>query len=220
MDKMRKLITVLFILTFSSAIPLFAEEDTAREAQELQAMQQAEIAKAEKDVAPERWLKAVELLTGYGRASLKGNQPAYELYPINLAFDFDLKPLLHKANLNYAPLFEFQLEPFVSPVSSPNANVEAGMAFMLKAGILPETWQFQPYIKGGVGMLYMSQHTLEQGTQFNFLEQGCAGAHYYLDRHWAITGEFRFRHVSNSGIDEPNAGINTMFYLLGATYQF
>ena len=167
-----------------------------------------------------RCLKAIELLSGYGKASLKGTQPDYELYPIILALDFDLKPLVKKTGINYPGLVEFQLEPFISPVASPDANVEVGTAFMLKAGILPETSRFQPYIKAGVGMLYMTQHTLEQGTQFNFLQQGCAGAHFYLDKNWAITTDFRFRHVSNAGIDEPNGGINTMFYLLGATYQF
>jgi opacity protein-like surface antigen len=69
-------------------------------------------------------------------------------------------------------------------------------------------------------MLYMTQHTLEQGTQFNFLEQGAAGAHYYLNNNLAITADYRFRHVSNAGIDEPNGGINTSFFLLGATYRF
>jgi len=167
-----------------------------------------------------RCLKAVELLTGYGSANLKGRQPDYELYPIALAFDLDLKPLVKKININYPGLIEFQIEPFIAPIASPDANVEVGNAFMLKIGVLPETSRFQPYIKAGAGMLYMTQHTLEQSTQFNFLEQGAVGAHFYINKNWAITGDVRYRHVSNAGIDKPNSGINTLFYLLGATYQF
>ena len=66
----------------------------------------------------------------------------------------------------------------------------------------------------------MSQHSREQSTQFNFEEQGGLGAHYFLKKNIAINGECRIRHVSNAGIDQPNHGINSLFFLLGATYQF
>jgi hypothetical protein len=166
-----------------------------------------------------RCLKAVEMLTGFGRAKLhgKGN---YYLAPFIFDFDFDLVPTVEKWGLKLPGLFQFQLEPFISAVYRPDANVEIGNAFMLKLGVLPETFKFQPYIKAGVGMLYMTQHTREQSTQFNFLEQGAVGAHYFFSKKIALTMDCRFRHVSNASIKHPNHGINTLYYLLGATYEF
>ena len=169
--------------------------------------------------AKPKCLKAVEVLTGFGRAKLhgKGN---YYLTPFIFDLDFDLAPPIERWGLKLPGLFQFQLEHFISAVSQPDANVELGNAFMLKLGVLPETFKFQPYIKAGVGMLYMTQHTREQSTQFNFLEQGAVGAHYFFSKKIGITMDCLFRHVSNASIKHPNHGINTLFYLLGATYEF
>jgi hypothetical protein len=95
-----------------------------------------------------------------------------------------------------------------------------GNAFAFKIGLVPETWKVQPYIKLAAGMLYMSQHTYEQGTQFNFIEYGGAGMHWFFKENIALTAEYRFRHLSNCDIDEPNGGINTSFGLVGIYYKF
>jgi opacity protein-like surface antigen len=69
-------------------------------------------------------------------------------------------------------------------------------------------------------MLYLSQHTREQGTQFNFNEYVGFGVHYFLKKNLALTLEYRYRHISTAGLDEPNKGINTNFTLCGASYTF
>ena len=164
-------------------------------------------------------LCGIEAFTGFAKAKLrdKGN---YFLAPLIVDLNFDLKPSFEKIGLYTPGMCQFQLEPFISAVYSPENNVEIGNSFMLKVGILPETSVVQPYAKIGVGLLYMTQHTDEQGTQFNFLEQGCIGAHYYFTKKMALTGECRFRHVSNSGIGDPNKGINSLFFLLGIAYRY
>lgn len=169
--------------------------------------------------AKPKCLTAIEGLIGFGKAKLKekGN---YYLTPLMFDFDFDLKPFLKKRGFSPPGLFQFQLEPFMCIVSKPDANVELGNAFMFKVGVLPETAKFQPYAKAGVGMLYMSQHTREQATQFNFLEQGGIGAHYFFNKNMAFTAECRIRHLSNAGIKQPNHGVNTLLFVLGTTYKF
>jgi hypothetical protein len=166
-----------------------------------------------------RTFQGIEVLTGYGWGDLKRDQE-YCLFPLVLDLDFNLKKLTRKIGLNPPILMQFQLEPYISGVSSPNANVEVGSGFALKFGLLPESFALQPYIKAACGMLYMSQHTLEQSTQFNFYEYGGAGAHWYFNQHWGLTVEYRFRHLSNSGIRQPNSGINNEFVLGGVTYKF
>ncbi len=164
-------------------------------------------------------LEAVEFLTGFGWGKLRHKED-YHLAPFIVAFDFNLKPLTKKFNFNPSSLLQFQVEPFISFISSPDNNVETGTSFLLKMGLLPQTSKFQPFIFAGLGMVYMTQHTLEQSTQFNFTQQGGVGVHYFIRKNIALTLEGRYRHLSNAGIDHPNTGINTQFVLAGISYQF
>jgi len=170
-------------------------------------------------------LKGIEVMTGFGWNKLKAksdfdSKPDYNMYPIVVDFDFNLKDLTKKIGINPPSLIEFQLEPYIAPVSSPSANVEVGNSFMLKVGLLPETSKFQPFIKGGVGMVYMSTGTQEQGSKFNFIESGAVGAHFFFTKNTSLVTEFRYRHLSNCGIEEPNSGINTYQALAGVSYKF
>lgn len=164
-------------------------------------------------------IQGIEFLTGFEKAKLhaKGD---FIKSPFIVDIDFDLNHLVERKNLHMPGLFQFQLEPFISPIYSPDPNVELGNGFFLKAGILPETSKFQPYVKAGLGMLYMTQHTREQATQFNFYECAGVGMHYFFTKKTAFTLEYRYRHVSNSSIKHPNHGINSQFALLGLAYRF
>lgn len=175
-----------------------------------------------KDYAEEikpKCFKGIEYLSGFAWGKLR-TKDNYNLYPLLVALDFNLKPLIRKLNFNPRQLLQFQIEPFISFVSSPEANVETGTSFFLKMGILPESAKFQPYVKLGLGMVYMTQHTREQSTQFNFIEQGGLGLHYFFRKNTAFTLEGRFRHLSNASIKHPNTGINTYFVVAGLSYRF
>ncbi len=164
-------------------------------------------------------LNGIEILTGFGWGKLKAKDN-YNLIPLSVSFDFDLKPLVKKINFNPKTLLQFQIEPFTSFVSQPDTNLEAGTCFWLKTGLFPEDFKFQPYFKLGAGLDYMTQHTREQSTQFNFIEQLGAGIHYYFSKNTAFTLEGRWRHLSNAEIKFPNHGINTYFVVTGISYGF
>jgi len=164
-------------------------------------------------------LEGIEFLTGFGWGKLRHTKN-YTMIPFMVDLDFNLKALTQKFNFNPRPLLQFQLEPYASFVLTPHKNAEAGTSFLLKAGLLPQTSKFQPFILGGVGIVYMTEHTIEQSTQFNFIEQAGLGFHYFFRKNIAFTLEGRFRHLSNAGIDSPNTGINTQFILTGISYQF
>lgn len=130
----------------------------------------------------QRSLESIEFFSGFGKGKLRERED-YNLVPLMIDLDFNLKALLaRKLNFNPPQLLQFQIEPFISLVSSPDTNVETGTAFFFKAGILPQTSKLQPYIKAGLGMVYITQQTREQSTQFNFIEQGVIGLHYFLKR--------------------------------------
>ena len=161
----------------------------------------------------------IEFLTGYGLAKLH-SQGSYRITPLFIDLDVNLKPSLPRKLSTYPGLVQFVYEPFVSYAFQPDTNIEVGNNFLLKIVILPETSRFQPYLKGGVGFLYMSQHSSEQSTQFNFNEYGGIGMHYFFKKDIAFTLEYRYRHISNGDIKRPNSGINSNFVLCGVSLLF
>jgi opacity protein-like surface antigen len=166
-----------------------------------------------------KYLESFEFLSGFGWGKLrvKGD---HHLHPLSVSFDFNLKPLTQNINFNPPQLLKFQVEPYLSYVSSPDSNMETGVSFFLKVGILPQTSKFQPYVKAGLGLSYMTLQTREQATQFNFIDTGGIGIHYFFTKNTALTLEGRYRHLSNASIDHPNSGINTAFILAGISYQY
>ena len=164
---------------------------------------------------PHKWLKEIGFLTGYGTASLEKKSADYEVIPILPRFGFDINPL--KGNIGGD--LELIAEPIMNIVISPDANVEFGASFLLKySGHI--TSRIAPYIEGGIGMVNTTQHTHEQGTQFNFLPQVGAGLQFFLNNNLALTGGYRYRHMSNAGLSDDNSGINHHFILVGVSYFF
>jgi hypothetical protein len=163
--------------------------------------------------------KGIGVLTGFGRTQLTGKTD-YHLHTVVVDFDFDLKPYLEKNRICPKGFFLFQLEPYAGWVSQPENNIEIGNAFMVKWGIFPEWCPVQPYLKAGLGIVYMSQTFQEQSTQFNFFEQVGMGAHYFISKNMAFTAEGLHRHLSNGGLKEPNSGLNSLFLSLGFTKNF
>lgn len=163
--------------------------------------------------------QGIEVLGGWGQASLKTKQD-YHFIPLFVDFDFDLKKINRDLKQNYPGLLQFQIEPAFSYVLQPNKNIEASTVFMLKAGVFPETWRFQPYIKAGIGGIFTSQHIPEQSTQLNFCEHLGGGAHYFFDASNALSVEVRYRHLSNADIKEPNKGISGYLTLVGLAHKF
>ncbi len=163
--------------------------------------------------------QSIEYLSGFGLAKLK-KEGNYHIVPFYVAFDYDLKPFSKKMGMNLPGLFQFGVEPFASFVFDPHNNAEIGTNFAVKMGILNEAKAFQPYIKGGVGFVYLTEHVSEQSTQFNFTEYAGLGTHYFFTKNTAFTIEYRFRHISNADIKRPNTGIGTNIWLCGIYYSF
>ena len=166
-----------------------------------------------------RSFHCIEALSGWGQASLKTKQD-YHFIPVFIDFDFDLKSSKGTWCSSYWGLLQFQVEPFFSLVLQPEHNFEAGTSFLLKAGLLPDTYQLQPYVKAGIGGIGMTQHTDQQATQINFVDTLGVGTHYFFDDQSGVTFEFRFRHLSNGGIKSPNKGLGSYLTLCGFSHKF
>ena len=196
---LRALVISCLLVVFTIA-PVWAEPDTTPE-------------------EPHKWLREISLVTGYGTASLQKKSADYEIIPILPQFGFDINPLLEKMSITPRGTLEFVTEPIINVVISPDANAEMGFSLLLKYSD-KITSRIAPYIEGGPGVVYTTQHTHEQGTQYNFLSQVGAGLQFFLNDNYALTGGYRFRHMSNAGITHDNSGINHHFILVGLSYFF
>ncbi|MCD6539138.1 MAG: acyloxyacyl hydrolase [Candidatus Omnitrophica bacterium] len=163
-------------------------------------------------------LNSVEFLSGWLSGDLR-EKDDYRVVPLMLSFGFDLKPLAEKIGIRTKGILEFQLEPFLNVVTSPDNNVEAGLGLLLKYAF-PLNKRFMPYIKFGAGPVYISQHTREQSTQFNFVDTAGVGFSWFYRENLAFSFEYRYRHLSNASIKHPNKGIDANSFLMGISFFF
>jgi len=177
------------------------------------------LALADEGVKPRSGLQGIEFLTGYGKGGLRA-QKAYQVAPFIVDLDFDFKQITKKIGFNPPSLVQFQLEPFMDWIYGPHSNIETGVGLMFKFGLVPDTWKFQLYIKGGSAPSFTSLKYREEADGFNFLSSGCAGFHYFITKKIALTAEYRYRHLSNAGRASPNRGVNTQLMLAGVAYTF
>jgi hypothetical protein len=163
-------------------------------------------------------LDGLEIFGGWLHADLreKGN---YQGIPLLISFDFNAKHIFDRVGVRIKGNLDLVVEPFVNLIISPDTNVEIGSNFLVKY-TFSLTRKTKPYIKGGLGILYMSQHTREQATQYNFLPQICLGFHYFFEEKKALSFECRYRHLSNSSIKYPNKGIDAYLVLGGISLLF
>jgi hypothetical protein len=164
-------------------------------------------------------IQGIEVLTGYSHASLSHNG-SYKVIPLIVDLNFNFKDITKKIGINPPSMIVFQLEGFYNSAFEPDWSMEIGTAFAFKAGLAPEDWKFQPYLKIGAGIMYENLHTPEQATGFNFHEFGGFGMHYFIKKNLALTVEGRIRHMSNAGIRDPNHGINSYSGMAGILYNF
>jgi hypothetical protein len=85
---------------------------------------------------------------------------------------------------------------------------------------IKDSGAIRPYVEAGAGVRWLSHaritDTYSLGTAFQFTEVVGVGAQF--GAHQQYQAGFRFQHISNAGIKEPNPGIN--FSQLYVQYNF
>jgi len=77
-----------------------------------------------------------------------------------------------------------------------------------------------PFLDAGVGILATDIGAPSLGSVFEFNEQFGAGLNYFWHKNRALTLEYRFIHISNAGIREPNLGVNENVFYAGVSWFF
>jgi hypothetical protein len=159
------------------------------------------------------------IILGYGYGVNGENLPEGIYSPLffmgKVAIDF---PKLNQ-NLNkhsrVALLFEPQINLVLLRDRGPNQlEYELGLGIGIQYRYL-WTKNLSLFTNLIVGPQYFSAKTQRQTTGLIFSDNLGAGLTYTFNNHWALSGEFRIRHMSNANIVLPNYGINTNNFLLG-----
>ncbi|HTD87219.1 MAG TPA: acyloxyacyl hydrolase [Candidatus Binatia bacterium] len=79
---------------------------------------------------------------------------------------------------------------------------------------------FVPFFDVGAGVTLTDIFGPDLSGVFQFNLQTGVGAHYFFAERTAITVEYRFMHISNAGISQPNRGVNANIFSIGLTRFF
>lgn len=156
-------------------------------------------------------IESVDFFSGKLSADLE-EESAYEAVPF--LFSFNYKPSRLLSGIGMPEASRLTVEPFLIFLSEPGGDMEAGVNLMLQYP-LPAYKKIRPYLKAGVGVVYMTRETIQQKSGFNFLPQAGIGFSLRSTAKVDLCFEYRFRHLSNAGIRKPNRGIDADMLLAG-----
>jgi lipid A 3-O-deacylase len=104
-------------------------------------------------------------------------------------------------------------------------NALGGADLLLRYNFVQPGARLVPFVQLGGGGVYSDaahddqiQHLI--GSDWSFVLEGEAGAHFLLNSHWAITAGAQFYHISNANIAARNRGLNALGGVLGVEYFF
>ncbi|MCZ6551550.1 MAG: acyloxyacyl hydrolase [candidate division NC10 bacterium] len=98
----------------------------------------------------------------------------------------------------------------------PKGGFGAGLTALFRYNFLPEG-KFIPFVEAGGGILFLDMDFMNRSDDLNFNPQAGLGFHYFISERTAFTGEWRWQHISNGGIKEPNRGINSSLFTIGVS---
>lgn len=113
----------------------------------------------------------------------------------------------------HSTLFEFP----VSLILNPELSTMIGVNF-LATYTFTANEQWQPYIFGGGGPVYIFADIPGMGAKLNGNYQFGTGLEYVLNNQNHLLFEFRYHHISNAGMAEPNEPLNSLKFLIGLTF--
>lgn len=117
----------------------------------------------------------------------------------------------------YRGNFELVLEGTFLYMFEPKSGIAGGIAPGVRYNFLTNT-RFIPFFFAGVGFIALDADLARQSDGLNFIVQSGVGLHYFMSQRTALTGEWRFHHISNASIHDRNAGINSSLFMLGLTF--
>jgi opacity protein-like surface antigen len=152
--------------------------------------------------------------TGYG-FSRRGN---VQVVPLFFRAGWYLPDLIDEPLASRGLNLEWMVEPWIAGVTNHQDAVEVGVhPIVLKLAYDRGQWVV-PYLIAGTGVMYTGLQGLELSGPFEFSSYGGGGIQFFFNDQMSLNLSYRWRHISNAGIEEPNRGLDTQFVLIGLDY--
>ena len=114
---------------------------------------------------------------------------------------------------------ETGIEPWFQYYLEPAAATAEGMKVALRYHFLSASPIF-PYVEVTAGAAGTSLNVKEVRSDFAFVLEAGVGLSYFIDDGIALTGGYRFQHISNGNVESPNRGFNSDAGLIGISIFF
>ncbi len=101
----------------------------------------------------------------------------------------------------------------------PETRYLTGLNALFRYNIATET-RWVPFLTCGAGVTLTQIGDPDLSGTFQFDPQAGLGTHYFFRENVAFTAEWRWLHISNAGIKEPNNGVNTQMFMAGINWFF
>jgi len=151
------------------------------------------------------------LATGYG-FSERGN---VQVVPLFFRAGWFLPDVIDEPLARHNVNLKWMVEPWIAGVTNHQNAIEVGVHPIVFKIDYDAGQQVVPYVIAGTGVMYTGLQGLQLGGPFEFSSYGGAGIHLFLTERLALNFSWRWRHISNAGIEEPNRGLDTQFVMIG-----
>jgi hypothetical protein len=117
----------------------------------------------------------------------------------------------------YAGNLEILVEGAFLQAYEPKGGFAGGGTLGLRWNLLGGR-RIVPFVEIAGGIVDLDFDLEHQANGISFTPQGGAGLHFMMSGRMAITGEWRFHHISNADLRDDNDGINDSLFLVGFSF--
>ena len=165
------------------------------------------------DSPADRWA----LLAGYGQSYPGWGQTTQRVETVDLVPRYTLIVLDKIGSGWYRGYHSTPFEFPVSLILNPDTSVMTGINF-LACYTFTAMGQWQPYLFGGGGPVYIFTDIPGMGTKLNGNYQFGMGLEFLRNTPNPLLFEYRYHHISNAGTAAPNEPLNSSKFIIGITF--
>jgi hypothetical protein len=119
----------------------------------------------------------------------------------------------------YQGNWELMGEVFGGGQFDPQSAYLVGLTPVLRYDFMTGT-RWVPFFDIGAGATATDIGRPDLGGTFQFNLQTGPGMHWFISKNTALTFQYRFLHLSNAGMENPNHGVNTSVFYAGVSWLF
>jgi hypothetical protein len=159
-------------------------------------------------------LRHIGFRVGYGYS----NQEGVEVIPLYVHAGWLFPEVVDAPLRSWNLDFEYLLEGWIAGVDGPQDAIEVGINPIGFKLAYDAGQTVVPYFSAGVGILYTGLQGLKLGGPFEFDQTAGFGVEIFIEEGLAVTIGYRYRHISNAGIEDDNRGLDTNFGTIGLSW--